>query len=953
MTDPQEPGSTRQNHTSSSGVSSGLDLAVDEIQAALWGEARQRLMAKLLLGQREMTDPKAMMLAAAEAVGEFLHADRAGFFDVSGEDTLDFNVSWSGARLAALSGPFPAVGIGARYLADFRAGKAVGIGDTADSPLAAGSAFAGTGARSILGAPIVRSGRWCAALYVNHADARVWSEDEVDFVREVAEQTWDAVERARAQMALRESETRTCRILQSIGDGVIVTDANALITHMNPVAERLTGWTAQEATGRPLVEVFHILNESTRETLEIPATRVLRSGKAEGLSAHAILISRVGTEAPIEDSAVPMLDDRGKLTGIVLVFRDISERRLAERQRDAMTGLQQEVLDSANDGIAKIDRDWRITFLNRAAREMLAPSGDVLGKNHWESFPASVYEGSPWMEHYYLAMDDRVASEFEEFYREPLNIWIHISVRPIAEGIVVFFRDVTEHHRAAEALRASEERLRMALAAADGVGIWDWDVRKEVVYADAGFAHLFGMDPARATAGIPIGEFAEKLHPEDRTRVGEAVAEALSSGQEYRAEYRLMQPDGSFRWVSAVGRCDFGVDGAPARFPGVTIDITERRKIEEALRTNEERLRIAVETARLGNWHLEIASGRLECSAICKANFGRAPGAGFDYADLLASIHPEDRAAVQAAVREAIENSSIYRAEYRVLWPDGTQHWIVASGQVIQDEDGKASHMVGVTLDVTERYQAAEALMQSEKLAVAGRLAASIAHEINNPLESITNLLYLARNSQKMGEIQEYLEIAERELRRVSVISTQTLRFYRQSTNPREVTAADLFESGLTVCQGRIVNSRIEVEMRLRAGRPALCFDGEIRQVLNNLMGNAIDAMQPDGGRLLLRSREGMHWSSGEKGLILTVADTGEGIGSSALRKIFHPFFTTKGIAGTGLGLWVSREIVTRHGGALRVRSRRGERSGTVFTLFLPFAGAFPRPSPVYGQGTE
>lgn len=258
---------------------------------------------------------------------------------------------------------------------------------------------------------------------------------------------------------------------------------------------------------------------------------------------------------------------------------------------------------------------------------------------------------------------------------------------------------------------------------------------------------------------------------------------------------------------------------------------------------------------------------------------------------------------------------------------------------------GEIAGLLAVFLDATgERENAAwvkraeAALKEAEKLAAVGRLAASIAHEINNPLEAVSNLLFLAMQSANMDELQGYLRMAERELRRASIISSETLRFNRKPTNPRQVSCDELFESALFIHHGRIVNARIQVEQRLTAHTPLHCFDGEIRQVLNNLIANAIDAMQGTGGRLLVRSRETTHWPTGRKGLMLTVADTGAGIKPEHRRKIFEPFFTTKGTSGTGLGLWVSQEIAERHQGKLRMRSsQQSGRNGTVFTLFLPF----------------
>jgi len=183
--------------------------------------------------------------------------------------------------------------------------------------------------------------------------------------------------------------------------------------------------------------------------------------------------------------------------------------------------------------------------------------------------------------------------------------------------------------------------------------------------------------------------------------------------------------------------------------------------------------------------------------------------------------------------------------------------------------------------------------------------------------------------------------MADAELRRASAITSQTLRFHKQSTRPIEVSWEDLFVNTLGILRSRIRNANVIVEQRMRANRPILCFDGEIRQALYNLLVNAVDAMQPGGGRLLLRSREGHDQASSRTGLILTVADTGTGMSQETVAKIFEPFYTTKGVAGTGLGLWIGKEIVERHHGCLRVRSsQRAGHSGTVFTLFLPFDAA-------------
>lgn len=258
-----------------------------------------------------------------------------------------------------------------------------------------------------------------------------------------------------------------------------------------------------------------------------------------------------------------------------------------------------------------------------------------------------------------------------------------------------------------------------------------------------------------------------------------------------------------------------------------------------------------------------------------------------------------------------------------------------------RNAEGAITGIIVLGIDVTENRRAQQLLLQSEKLNAVGRLASSIAHEINNPLAAVTNLIYLAQQASFDPEAKSYLASAEIELRRVSAIANQTLRFHRQSTNPRDISGAELIDATVPLYQGRLLNAGVKVERRDRATHHVTCFEGEMLQVLSNLIGNAIDAMIPKGGRLLIRTRNGCDWRTGRKGLILTVADTGHGMSLYTLSRIFVPFFTTKENKGNGIGLWISRGIVDRHRGSLSVRSRQSATgSGTVFALFLPIDSA-------------
>jgi len=296
-------------------------------------------------------------------------------------------------------------------------------------------------------------------------------------------------------------------------------------------------------------------------------------------------------------------------------------------------------------------------------------------------------------------------------------------------------------------------------------------------------------------------------------------------------------------------------------------------------------------------------------------------------------------------VREAVRDQREVVAVLRNFRKDGTPFWNELSLSPIRNREGELTHFVGIQTDVTARVEFEAALRESEKLAAVGRLASSIAHEINNPLESVMNLLYLAERTEELHEARVYLAAADKELRRVKLITSQSLRFYKQSTRPQAIGCAELVDSVLDLYQAKLLNSDVRVERRERSTQSIVCMESEIRQVLNNLVSNAIDAMHGKGGRLLVRSREATDWRSGGRGVLMTIADTGSGISRESLRHIYEAFYTTKGIGGTGLGLWISSEIVVRHHGRLRVRSAAGGAdgsNGTVFALFLPYQGLVP-----------
>lgn len=374
--------------------------------------------------------------------------------------------------------------------------------------------------------------------------------------------------------------------------------------------------------------------------------------------------------------------------------------------------------------------------------------------------------------------------------------------------------------------------------------------------------------------------------------------------------------------------------------------LLERDRADESKRESESRLATAIETARLGTWELDVDSGDLIVSSIFRSTFDLENDEPITYELFLSRVHPDDRTQRQDQFKNAVAMQSAYSSEYRILWRDGSVRWISVSGrplaQVRRTQSTKAAdaesglRFIGVTLDITERVLSEMALRKADKLALVGRLSSSIAHEINNPLESVTNLLYLISGGELGPEEKAYVLTAQQELARVSEIAAQTLTFNRQQNAHEEAVPADILESVLALYQGRLLTSSIHVARRYTYKRAVLCYPGELRQVFTNLIGNAFDATR-QGGRILVRERLATHPKSGQKGVRITIADTGSGMTPEVKRHLFEAFHSTKGNNGTGLGLWISQGIAKKHGGSLRFRSSTDSRHrGTVFSLFLP-----------------
>jgi PAS domain S-box-containing protein len=254
----------------------------------------------------------------------------------------------------------------------------------------------------------------------------------------------------------------------------------------------------------------------------------------------------------------------------------------------------------------------------------------------------------------------------------------------------------------------------------------------------------------------------------------------------------------------------------------------------------------------------------------------------------------------------------------------------------MRDRHGKIVGGAKIARDITQQKRLEGSLRTTERLASVGRLAATVAHEINNPLEAITNFIYLAKQQPNLSEkLQRYLSNADEELRRVAHIAQQTLGFYRDNSMPTRLVVGDLINDVVTIYERKIAYKGLQLKVEVAPDLTITAMGGELKQILSNLVSNAIDASS-NGGKIVLRARRSTNLRSGSSGVRITVADNGVGIAKHHQPQLFVPFFTTKKDVGTGLGLWITRDLVQKKSGTIQLRSSDRRPSGTVISIFLP-----------------
>ncbi|MCJ2135976.1 PAS domain S-box protein [Methylobacterium sp. J-026] len=663
-----------------------------------------------------------------------------------------------------------------------------------------------------------------------------------------------AAARAWLQRAIFDGTTRLA---------VVAADRDGHVTAWNAGAERLLGWTAAAMRGRPIADLFTPEDRAAGHP-ETGMRMALDRGRAEDTGWR---LRADGARLWVASETMPLRDDAGDPAGLVQILQDRTDLREAGQALRASEERYRTLFEAIDDGFCVITfldgphgplSDYVHVEANPGYERHTGIAG-IVGRTLRGLVPAD--DAEAWLDLYGGVLRTGVPIRFERYFAL-VDRTIEVSaVRiepPSRRQVSVLFRDITARRQAEDALRASEalartnvERVQLALAAGAIIGTWLWDLPNDRFTVDEAFATSFGLDPVLGREGLSLAQVVETVHPDDRAGLAAAIEAAIARGGAYAHQYRVRRADGRYYWLEANGRVDHGPDGTPLSFPGVLLDVDERRAVEA------------------------------------------------------------ERDRVTAALRSLNET-----LEQRVA------------------------------ARTAELMRAEEALRQSQKMEAVGQLTGGLAHDFNNMLAGVVGSLELMQTRMlqgRVGDLDRYIGAAQGAARRAAALTHRLLAFSRRQTLDPKPTDVNRLVEGMMELVRRTVGPAVTIEAVGAGGLwPTLVDPSQLENALLNLCLNARDAL-PEGGRIVIETANRWldHRAGQERELepgqyvTLCVSDNGTGMTADVVAKAFDPFFTTKPIGeGTGLGLSMIYGFAKQSGGQVRIYSEFGQ--GTMVCLYLP-----------------
>ncbi len=933
-----------------------MDRSLLELSETLRvSQARWALVLDLLREVRNASDPDSVMRAAAAAVGEHLQVDRAGFFELADDGTPVFSAGWTAGRLPQPCDNFPEAHMGSQHLDSqhldsqhldmLRSGQTVVIGHTT-----------GEGAVSLIAAPIIRNNQWRACFSVNPAGPRDWLDDEIALVREVGELTWDAVERIRAANALHNTEARLRLALDAAG-AIGAWDLDLLGNRIYPDARcayLLSVDPVRAAAGVPLSEYIDGIHVEDRDQVAIGLKAAIGTGRDYSIEYRVLPAD--GSLHWVHERRRFQFDRAGTPLRMHGVVTDVTERKQMEITLRQQWNKFDTVLSHTPDFTYTFDLEGRFSYANRALLSLLQKNlEEVVGKNFFElDYPPDL--AARLQRQIQQVIDSRQTLRDQTPFTGAsgnTGVYEYIFVPVLGEGgevdaVAGSTRDITDRNQAEQLVEEDRRRWRDLL-----------------LHAPAGIALLRGPDHRFEWVN---DEYVRLLARPAETFVGKTVREGVPevegqiyvgllngvyrSGQPFvghESPLRLNRTDGSSANVY-VNFVYMPTRNSAGEIDGVFVHVTDVTGIVEARRLAEEsehRFRQLADSMPQIVW-TATPGGTLD---YCNERWYQFTGlehslSGTASWDLL--LHPDETKRVQGTWQSCLRSGEPYQAELR-LWDRGEQRWrwFVSRAVAVRDAVGRIVKWFGTSTDIDEQKASQQALLHTQKLESVGLLAGGIAHDFNNLLVGIMGGASFALDTvppshPAYGMLRIIVESSDRaaHLTRQMLAYAGKGRLVIEAVNLSEMAAQTAQLVGVTIPKS--VALRLELDDRL----PSVESDqGQMQQVVMNLILNAAEAVGEKNGSIFIRTRtERVASKDVRRGIdsvalrpalyvVLEVEDTGCGIDPATLARIFDPFFTTK-FTGRGLGLAAVAGVVRSHQGSIEVESHVGE--GSTFRVLLP-----------------
>ncbi|MBE7171488.1 MAG: PAS domain S-box protein [Williamsia sp.] len=939
-----------------------------DITARKQAEQRQAFLLKLSDGLRSLDDPIGIQAFSADLLGEHLKVNQAHYDEVIGEYVY---ISYSyGNGVPPLTGKFPHHDFGERLVEGYRAGKTqVSYNTATDPPIS--ETVRGVLASAQMGAyiavPLVKNREWVATLAVHNTIPRQWKQNEIDLVEEVAERTWAAVERARAEEALAMSEEKFRTLFNSMEEGVVTLElifneaeevVDFIYVDHNPALLRQTGLSSA-IVGQRVGQLFPDLEKHWFEAYG----RVAKTGTPERNeyfivalnSWFNIYISRVGGKGSHR---------------VIAVYNNITGRKIAEMRQAFLARLDDSLRLIANpveiQGVValevmnhfQVERCYyceiaqdKAIIRRDAYREGLSSIANTYSLQDLPLFNTVLKTAQP-----IVVEDVHVSEEMDDHLKQlciSAGIVSYINIPVIKEQQQVgrfcltqstprkwtkteidLASETAERTWAAieranteEALRTSEERLRITMDSAVDYAIININTEGIIQGWSSGAERMFGYTKEEA-----IGQSDEMIFtPEDRRDNAPQKERAMAYTEGRAPDERWhIRKDGSRFYTSGVLTPVY--DGKLSGYVKVARDMTEQKQAEELLKVLEERNRVALQSAEMASWDWNIKEDRVVWNWQHHTLLGLEPnGDEKNGAYFLQIIYPGDKERVKKALEEAIAISGVYKAEFRIIRADDHEmRWMSGFGHAIEWDETRATRMVGVMFDITERKKLEQ--QKEDFLSIAS-------HELKTPVTSVKaygellQATFEENNDKQSASLIQKMNAQVNRLNNLisDLLDTSKLTEGQLALEYEQFNLSDLIRELVEELQQLSRKHRLVIACEQTISVQA--DKKRMEQVISNLISNAIK-YSPEGGDVTIVCE------AGEKEIKVSVIDQGIGIPTDLQKGIFTRFFRVKHarsntLPGMGLGLYITAGIIQRHGGTIGLSSHPDK--GSVFYFTLPY----------------